>query len=70
MKQEIWEGWTVGDFIEDLAPLLNQIMTSKSYIEPLETIAELADWCTSNQPNYKKLIPDVVNYFADKYGLR
>ncbi|MBQ9656709.1 MAG: hypothetical protein IJV38_11945 [Prevotella sp.] len=30
---------------------------------------ELKDWCISNQPSYKKYIPEVVNYFALKYGI-
>jgi hypothetical protein len=70
IERHVWEGWRVKDFIEDLAPQLNQIMSGKSYIEPFEYIDQLADWCTSNQPGYKRLIPEVVNYFADKYGIR
>jgi len=70
LDRHIWEGWRIKDFIEELAPLLHQIMSGQSFIKPFDSMAELADWCADNQPGYKKLIPEVVNYFADRYGLR
>ena len=30
---------------------------------------ELKEWCISNQPSYKKYIPEVVDYFALKYDI-
>jgi hypothetical protein len=63
MNKHIWEGWTVGGFIEDLEPTFNQIMTGSSWQEPFKTKEEVKKWTMDNQPNYKKNIPEVVNYF-------
>ena len=30
---------------------------------------ELKKWCISNQPSYKRYIPEVVRYFALKYDI-
>ena len=70
MDKEIWEGWTVGDFIESLQPQLDMIMNGQSWKKPLRTRAELEKWCADNQPYYKKPIPEVVDYFAHHYGIR
>ncbi len=64
--KHIWEGWTVGAFIDDLEPSFNQIINSQSWQKPFETKDELKKWCMDNQPYYKKYIPDVVNYFYSK----
>lgn len=68
--KHVWEGWTVGDFIEELEPLVAMIMDGQSWIEPFKTKQELADWCKDNQPYYKKRIPGVVSYFARLYNLK
>ncbi|WP_373125078.1 hypothetical protein [Blautia producta] len=68
-NKEIWEGWTVGAFIESLQIQVEMIMTGQSWQKPFESKAELSKWCTENQPYYKKKIPAVVNYFAEKYSL-
>jgi hypothetical protein len=70
LDKHIWEGWTVGAFIEDLEPMFNMIMGSGSHIKPLKTKQEIKEWCMSNQPYYKKYIPDVVNYFTQKANLK
>jgi len=69
VQKEIYEGWTVGDFIADLEPLCDLIMSGGAIEKPFRTRAELADWTKSNQPYYKKVIPEVVEYFAAKYNL-
>jgi len=69
LNKHIWEGWTVGAFIEDLEPMFNQITNGSSWQKPFKSKQEIKDWCMSNQPYYKKYIPDVVNYFAQKAGL-
>lgn len=69
LDKHIWEGWTVRSFINELEPMLNMIMSNNSFIKPFKDKKELAEWCADNQPYYKKVIPDVVNYFVNKYNI-
>lgn len=69
LNKHIWEGWTVQSFIDDLAPVINLIMTGASHQKPFTTIEELKKYCMDNQPYYKKYIPEVVTYFAVKYNI-
>lgn len=64
--KHIWEGWTVQDFIDELEPLFNMIMNGQSWMHPFSTKQEIKDWCKSEQPYYKKNIPEVSNYFIKK----
>lgn len=66
LDKHIWEGWTVGAFINDLEPMFNQIMGGGSWMKPFKTKDEIKKWCMGMQPGYKKYIPDVVNYFTAK----
>jgi hypothetical protein len=66
-NKHIREGWTVGDFIDALEPTFNMIMNNQSYQKPFKSKEELREWCKSNQPYYKKHIPEVYNYFLEKY---
>ena len=70
MDKHVWEGWTVGMFIEDLEPSLDIIQSGQSWRKPIETKAEMKKWCMENQPYYKKYVAGVVNYFCDKYDIR
>jgi len=61
--KHIWEGWTVGDFIDDVEYFFDgsgSRCTSKK---------QLQKWVKDNQPYYKKHIPEVYNYFLQKSGL-
>ena len=58
LEKHIWEGWTVGDFINELEPLFNK--------DDIESKEALKNWCKDNQPYYKKHIPEVYNYFLGK----
>jgi hypothetical protein len=69
LDKHIWEGWTVGAFVEELEPTFNQIMNNQSWMKPFKTKEEIKAWCMDNQPYYKKHIPDVVKYFVSKAGL-
>ena len=60
-SKHIWEGWTVQDFID----ALEFPFSFKSF----KTKQELKDWCKSEQPYYKKHIPEVYDYFLKKSGL-
>lgn len=66
LDKHIWEGWTVGAFINDLEPMFNQIMGGYSWQKPFTTKEQVKTWCMDNQPGYKKYVPDVVNHFASK----
>ena len=70
ITKHIWEGWTVQDFIEELAPQLDLIMQGLSWRKPLLSCAELEKWTADNQSYYKKPIPEVVQFFAERYGIR
>lgn len=68
-KKEICEGWTVQDFIDSLQTEIAIVMGGGSYIRPFKSRDELAAYIISNQPYYKKPIPEVIEHFACKYGL-
>ena len=68
-SKEIWEGWTVNHFIDELIDELDMIMLGQSFIEPFKSREELANYIKDNQPYYKKSIPEVNLYFARRYGL-
>ena len=59
--RHVWEGWTVQDFIDALEyPFSNKKFKTKE---------EVKEWCKSEQPYYKKHIPEVCKYFTKKAGL-
>jgi len=59
--KHVWEGWTVGDFIDALE------ITFK--FQSFKSKNDLKNWCKSEQPYYKKHIPEVYNYFLQKTNL-
>ena len=68
-NKEIWEGWTVRDFIEELEPLADMVMRGEAMKEPFTSRKDLEKWVGDNQPYIKKSVPEVVDYFARKYNL-
>ncbi len=70
VNKHIWEGWTVGKFIEELAPQVEMIMSGQSWLPPFKSKQELSEWCKENQSYYKKRIVDVNNHFAKMYNLK
>lgn len=70
LNKHIWEGWTVQDFIDDLEPTLELIQNGGSWQKKITSKSDLKKWCMDNQPYYKKYIPDVVTYFAQKYNIK
>lgn len=70
LQKEIWEGWTVLDFIKEVQPELDMIMNGRSYIKPFRNKEEMSWHIVANQPYYKRKIPEVIDYFAEKYGLK
>ena len=69
-NKHIYEGWTVQNFIDDLAPQLSIIMCGNSWRDPIKTKEALKVWCMDNQPYVKKHIPEVVEHFTHKYNLK
>ena len=68
-NREVWEGWTVKNFIDDIRDELDMIMLGQSIVEPYKTRSELFDVIKDIQPYYKKPIPEVNEYFAKRYNL-
>lgn len=73
LNKHIWEGWRVKDFINELEPTLDYMY--KNHIswgndKPFMTKEEIREWCKDNQPYYKKRIPEVSNYFIQKYNIK
>ena len=66
LNRHVWEGWTCQNFIDELEPTFNLIMSNGSHRKPFENDKELKEWCKDNQPYYKKHIPEVYNYFKKK----
>jgi hypothetical protein len=61
-SRHIWEGWTVHDFIDNLEVTF-----------PFQTFHSKDDvkkWCKSEQPYYKKHIPEVAKHFIKKAGFK
>lgn len=70
LTRMIWEGWTAQDFVNELQPQLDMIMHGQSWQQPFTTKTQLKEACRDMQPYYKKHIPEVVSYFAKRYGLK
>lgn len=68
-NKHIYEGWRVIDFINNLKPLVDMVMKGNSYLEPFTNREALAKFCADNQPYYKKIIPEVVDYFCSVYNI-
>ena len=64
--KHIWEGWTVGDFIDDIEVTFNYRSKYSNFWKSKE---DLKKWIISEQPYYKKHIPEVYNHFLKKSGL-
>jgi hypothetical protein len=69
-NKHIWEGWTVQSFIDELNELVTIGVTGESHFKTIQTKKDLKEFCMSNQPYYKKYIPEVVEYFAQKFDLK
>jgi hypothetical protein len=70
LQKHIWEGWRVIDFINELEPTITMIQNNNSWHKPFKNKIELKEWCMDNQPYYKKYVPEVVNYFSNKFNIK
>ena len=66
LQKHIWEGWTVQNFIDNLEPIFDMIVSGKSWKKGFKDDKDLKEWCMDNQPYYKKHIPEVFKYFKAK----
>ncbi len=69
--KHIWEGWTVGDFIDDIEPSFDTIQNGNDWglNTKFKDKSDLKKWVKDEQPYYKKHIPEVYKYFLNKSGL-
>ena len=67
--KHICEGWTVGDFIDDIEPTFDMVNSGNAKNWSFPNKKALKSWVASEQPYYKKHIPEVYNYFLKKSGL-
>jgi hypothetical protein len=69
--KHIWEGWTVGDFIDEIEPMFDRITSNNTKFmqKSFESKQDLKNWVKDNQPYYKKHIPEVYKYFLRKLKL-
>ena len=70
MNRHIWEGWTPQSFVNELEETVEMIMENRSWKEPFKNKEELKKWLRDEQPYYKKDIPEVLDYFSKKYGIK
>ena len=64
--KHIWEGWTVGDFINEIEQTFN--WTLRQYGKKhWPSKSDLRQWVKSEQPYYKRHIPEVANYFIKRW---
>lgn len=57
-NRHIWEGWTVQNFIDELEVTFPY--------QTFKTKQDVKEWCKSEQPYYKKHIPEVYKHFLNK----
>lgn len=69
-NKEIWEGWTVQDFIEELEEQIDTFVSNSREFHTNITKDDIKKFCMDNQPYYKKYIPEVVNYFCNRYNIK
>lgn len=71
LNRHVWEGWTVQDFIDELEPLFDMMVSNSTGFgtTSFDTDNKLKQWCMDNQPYYKKHIPEVFDYFRKKKSL-
>lgn len=62
-SRHVWEGWTVGDFIDELEPTFKMIRRG------FDNHNQIKEWVNDNQPYYKKNIPEVTQHFVWLYEL-
>lgn len=69
-NKEVWEGWTVQDFIDDLEPQLDMIVSGNAIMPSPGSREELIDLISDLQMYIKEPVLEVVEYFSSKYNLK
>ena len=73
IEKHIWEGWKVIDFINQIEPTLEIILSNHRdsfYCDkkPFKSMDEFNSSVKMEQPYYSKYIPGLVSYFTRKYA--
>ncbi len=58
--KHIWEGWTVGDFIDDVEVIFNYCSKHSNFWESKK---DLKNWVKDNQPYYKNIYQKFIIIF-------
>lgn len=69
-NKHIWEGWLVKDFIEELNDVVDIFVSNSNEFHSKITKEDLKKFIVDNQPYYKKEIPEVIEYFINKYNIK
>lgn len=69
LKQEVINGWTVGDFVRVMLPEADAIMQGRGTRAPFKSKSDFAKWCKQHQPHTDKEIPELIVYFTVRYNL-
>ena len=70
LDKHIWEGWCVRHFIKVLQPFMDMVYRGESWHKPFQTRKDIKDYTMDKQPYYKKYIPEVVDYFCQRYNIK
>ena len=70
LDKEVWEGWTVRDFILEQLPVMDMIMSGQAIQKPFKSKAEMQKYLNEERPYYKRTIPEETAFFAERYGLK
>lgn len=65
LNKEIWEGWTVNDFVDAIEDTMDNYFEHNKFY----TYKDVKETCMYEQPYYKEYIPEVVEYFCNKYNV-
>lgn len=68
--REIYEGWTVRHFIEELEWQVDDIINGRTCFRIPTNRKELINMIVDIQPYYKKEIKEVTEYFCNKYNIK
>ena len=69
-NREVWEGWTIKSFIRSIEWRLDMIMEGNSFYPIPGNKEELSSRIIELMPYYRKHIPEVVEYFSNKYDVK
>lgn len=69
-NKHIWEGWRIKDFIDELEYAVDNLICNSIEFHITVTRKDIEKCCIDNQPYFKKVIPEVVEHFCQKYNIK